>query len=99
MPWLVALPSLLQFHSKPIERAINGQPSVLVRQGKYVEKNMNQERVPPEEIYSAMRESGIERLSQVRWASLEPDGKISIVPEEAASHGVVTSKDVNAEAG
>ena len=83
---LVYLSSLLQFYFKPIERAINGQPSVLVRRGKYVEKAMIQERIPPEEIFNAMRNSGIDRLSQVRWAILEPDGKISIVAEEDATN-------------
>jgi uncharacterized membrane protein YcaP (DUF421 family) len=82
---LVYISSLLQFYNKPIERAINSQPSVLVQKGKYIEKTINQERVPPEEVFSAMREAGIDELNKVRWAILEPDGKISIVAEEEAA--------------
>lgn len=79
---LVYFSSLLQFHSKPLERAINSQPSILVRHGKYIAKNMNEERIPPEELYTSMHEAGVDDLKQVRWAILEPDGKIAIIKEE-----------------
>jgi uncharacterized membrane protein YcaP (DUF421 family) len=79
---LVYLSSLLQHGNKQVDAAINAQPTVLVRQGSYVGKHMNEERITPEEIYSAMHESGLDRLEQVRWAILESDGRISIVPED-----------------
>jgi uncharacterized membrane protein YcaP (DUF421 family) len=84
---LVYLTSLLQFNVRSVERAISGLPAVLVRKGIFVEKHMNEERIAPEEIFSAMHQAGLERLEQVRWAILESDGKISIVPEEQARSG------------
>ena len=40
------------------------------------------ERVSAEEVFSEMHKAGLERLEQVRWAILESDGKIAIVPTE-----------------
>ena len=35
--------------------------------------------LPEEEILSEMRLAGIEKLAQVKWAILEPSGKISFI--------------------
>jgi uncharacterized membrane protein YcaP (DUF421 family) len=40
---------------------------------------MHMERIRPDEIFSEMHKAGIERLSQVRWGLLEPDGKMSFL--------------------
>ena len=79
---LVYVSSLLQYNLPRLEKAVGGTPAVLVRHGKFVERHLHEERVAPEEIFTAMHESGLERLAQVRWAILESDGKISVVPEE-----------------
>src|SRR5699024_5532559 len=94
---LVYLSSLLQHGNKQVDAAINAEPTVLVRHGSYVRKRMNEERITPEEIYSAMHESGLDRLEQVRWAILESDGRISIVPEDQG-HLMVGSTEVEAVA-
>jgi uncharacterized membrane protein YcaP (DUF421 family) len=79
---LVYVTSLWQYNNKQIDKAINGLPAVLIQHGHYVDRHMNEERIAPEEIFNAMHESGLERLDQVRWAILETDGRISIVPED-----------------
>jgi uncharacterized membrane protein YcaP (DUF421 family) len=88
---LVYLSSLLQYNNSPIDKAINGLPAVVVRHGEYVGKHMNEERITPEEIFNAMHQSGLDRLEQVRWAILETDGKISIVPEEQGKNVISPS--------
>ena len=82
---LVYLSSLVQHNSKRFRRVVNGMPTVLVRRGQYIARNMDEERISPDEIFDAMHESGLERLEQVRWAILEAGGRISIVPEESVS--------------
>lgn len=79
---LVYLSSVVQHTNKSIDTALNGMPAVIVQHGEYVGKHMNQERISPDEIYGAMHESGLDRLEQVRYAILETDGRISIVPED-----------------
>lgn len=82
---VVFLISLLKHISQPAERIIEGVSSVLVQHGKFVEENLNKERVTPDEIFGEMHKSGLEELSQVKWAILETDGKISVVPEDSES--------------
>jgi uncharacterized membrane protein YcaP (DUF421 family) len=81
---LVYMSSLLQHNNKRLGKAVNGSPAVLVRRGQFIQRNMDEERISPEEIFEAMHESGLERLEQVRWAILETGGRISMIPEEAA---------------
>lgn len=77
---LVFFTGLLTFRSRRAEAVLDGEPAVLVHDGKFVEKNLRRERVTPEEIFSEMHLSGIERIEDVRWAILESEGKIAIVP-------------------
>lgn len=79
---LVYISSLLQHSSERIEKVFSSSPTVLVQNGSFVDKHMNQERVSPEEIFDAMFQSGLDRLEQVKWAILASDGKINIVPKE-----------------
>ena len=79
---LVVLTSVLSHMSKRAHTAINGTPTVLVRAGRYVEENMNRERIGPEELLAEMHKAGYEKLEQIRWAILEDDGKISLVPAD-----------------
>lgn len=83
---LVFLNSVLTHVSKAFERVVESTPSVLAHHGKLVQENLEKERITPDELYSEMRKSGLERLEQVRWAVLEGDGKISIVPQEGNGH-------------
>jgi uncharacterized membrane protein YcaP (DUF421 family) len=79
---LVFLTSVLMQWSRKAEHLIAGKPAVLVYDGQYVPDNMNRERITPDEIFTEMHKSGLEKLEQVKWAVLEPDGKIAIVPAE-----------------
>ncbi len=61
------------------ERWIEGAPRILVREGKLIESNMKRDRLTRRELESEMRIAGIARLSDVAWAILEPEGKISFI--------------------
>jgi uncharacterized membrane protein YcaP (DUF421 family) len=77
---LTFVASVLQYRHKRVEEAMFGTPSVLVQHGRFVEESLHKEHIPPAEVFAAMHESGLEKLSQVKWAVLEQDGRISIVP-------------------
>jgi uncharacterized membrane protein YcaP (DUF421 family) len=79
---LVFLTGLLTFRWAKAERALEGEPTILVRDGKYLEQNMRRERVTPDEVVTEMHLSGIERLEDVRWAIMEVEGKISIIAKD-----------------
>jgi len=79
---IVFLNSFLSFHFNFFEKLVSGSPVVLVSNGKFQENAMNKERVTAEEIFDQMHKSGLYELSQVKWAILESDGKISVVPKD-----------------
>ena len=66
--------------SRAVSRVVDAAPTVLVQHGELILESLNAERVTAEELFSEMRHAGLSRLSQVEWAILEGDGKISIVP-------------------
>jgi uncharacterized membrane protein YcaP (DUF421 family) len=76
---LVLLTSALSQRYPAIERALEAAPTLLVMDGKLLERNMNAERIAPDELVSEMRKRGIEQLEGVRFAVLEGDGNISFV--------------------
>jgi uncharacterized membrane protein YcaP (DUF421 family) len=83
---LVFLNSLLAHVSRKYESVVESTPTVLAHNGKLVPENLHRERITPSEIYAEMRKTGLERLEQVRWAVLEGDGKISVVPLEGTAN-------------
>jgi uncharacterized membrane protein YcaP (DUF421 family) len=82
---LVFLTSVLTHRFKPIEHLISNSSAVLVHKGQIFEEVLNKERVTPEEIMEEARKSGVDTLEQIKWAVLEPDGSIAIVPEGQSS--------------
>jgi uncharacterized membrane protein YcaP (DUF421 family) len=64
-------------------RLLQPEPAIVVRDGQYLAGNMRREGVDREEVESAIREHGLEDVSQVQMAVLEPDGTISIVSRDA----------------
>lgn len=77
---LVLIISIITHKNKRVGSIIEGNPTVLVSNGQFVEDNMNRERISSNEVYSEMHKSGLAKIEQVRWAILEPDGRISFIP-------------------
>jgi uncharacterized membrane protein YcaP (DUF421 family) len=63
--------------SRRLRRLIEGQPTLLVHDGKIIEAHMARERVSMDELRRALREHGISSSDQVALAVLEVDGSIS----------------------
>jgi uncharacterized membrane protein YcaP (DUF421 family) len=63
--------------NRRMRRLIEGQPSLLVHDGKVIESHMARERVSMDELHRALREHGISSCDQVALAVLEVDGSIS----------------------
>jgi uncharacterized membrane protein YcaP (DUF421 family) len=62
-------------------RLVDGTPVVLYENGQWHEKRMRALRVLEADVMVAVRQRGLMRLEQVRYAVAERDGKISIVPQ------------------
>lgn len=60
-------------------RVVEGLPLVLVRDGVPIEAAMALEQMPLAEVEEAARQQGVADLADVRYAILEPSGRISII--------------------
>jgi uncharacterized membrane protein YcaP (DUF421 family) len=79
---LVFITSVAVHISKRAELIVEGIPVVLAHGGKLIPETMNKERVTAEELFAEMHKTGIEELKEVKWAILDSDGKIAIIPED-----------------
>ena len=71
--------SYISFRFKTMRPILNGEPIVLVEEGKLIEPNLRRQRLTREEIGAEARLEGISAIEDVRWAILETDGRISFV--------------------
>lgn len=67
------------FKSKKIRKVIEGNPVVIVRNGKILKENLRREKLTIENLEEAVRSNGVKDISEVDIAVLETDGEISII--------------------
>jgi uncharacterized membrane protein YcaP (DUF421 family) len=79
---LSVLVSWLSFRVAPLRRLTEGEPIVLVQDGKPIERNMRRERITLEDVHEELRRSQIASVADVAWAILEDDGHISCIPRK-----------------
>jgi uncharacterized membrane protein YcaP (DUF421 family) len=66
-----------------LQRAVEGTPTLLINDGKFVSEHLRREGLEEDEVLMAIREHGVSDVKDVRMAVLEVDGSISIVPADA----------------
>jgi uncharacterized membrane protein YcaP (DUF421 family) len=75
--WLVAW---LTFRHKHVERMVENVPTVLIKHGQVLHANLDREHMSMPELRAALRKEGITTMSEVRYAILEEDGHVSVIP-------------------
>ena len=65
-----------------LERVFSSEPTILISNGRIVDRNCEREDVSVEELEMAAREKGIGELKNVHTAILEVNGDISIIPKD-----------------
>jgi uncharacterized membrane protein YcaP (DUF421 family) len=80
---LATATAFVTFRSKRIRNVIEGEPVILVQDGRLIERNMKNERLTEDEVLEQARlQQGVETLDEVKWAVLETSGSISIVKKQ-----------------
>ena len=73
--------SIANFRWRRADKLLNDVPLILVADGAVLQDRLERERVSEDDILEQARlRWGVERMDQVRFAVLERDGQISIVP-------------------
>lgn len=66
-----------------LEHAIDGVPIIVVENGRPLHDRLRKSRIDEQDILTAARRlRGLERMEQIKYAVLETDGGISIIPRE-----------------
>jgi uncharacterized membrane protein YcaP (DUF421 family) len=73
--------SLLKQHFPRLDRLLEGQPLIIVENGCPLRDRMGKARVDEEDVLTAARHlHGLERMEQIKYAVLERNGGITIIP-------------------
>lgn len=71
----------MAFHSSRFEKLVQGKPQVLIIDGKVVEAVKKKEELSDEELGQALRKGGVEDISEVRKATIETNGNITVIQQ------------------
>jgi uncharacterized membrane protein YcaP (DUF421 family) len=74
--------SLLKRRSERITYLLDGSPTVVVEHGTPLQERLAKARLRLDDIMESARENGLERVEQIKYAIIERNGKISIIPAE-----------------
>src|SRR5580765_4942443 len=78
---LQVLVSWLSYRFARLRPLLEGDPIVVLQDGKVIERNLRRERLTVEELAEAARGQQIAHLADVRFAILETSGTISFIPK------------------
>lgn len=76
---LTVLSSYLTFKSSRARTVIQGEPLIVVQDGKPLEQNMRSQRLTVDDVMEEARDKEIENLDEIKFAVLEPGGKMTFM--------------------
>jgi len=77
----------ISYRFRRVRPVLEGDPIVLIENGRPIERNMKRERLTLPELEAEARLQQVASLDEIRWAVLETNGRISIIPRENGSGG------------
>jgi uncharacterized membrane protein YcaP (DUF421 family) len=76
--------SWASYRSQVIDKLTGASPTVLVQDGQILHDHLAKERMNEAEVWSELRLMGVDKIEEVKKATLEPNGKISVLQQEWA---------------
>jgi uncharacterized membrane protein YcaP (DUF421 family) len=76
---LQVLTSYMNFKFPRLRPVLDGEPIVVVQDGKAVQRNLDRERITLDDLSEAARKEGIGSIDEVAWAVMETNGQISFI--------------------
>ena len=77
--WSYAL-DWLSLRFRPLRRFAYPRPENLIENGNPLWEKIERELITEEQLYSLLRQQGIEDINEVKEAKIEPNGQISVIP-------------------
>jgi uncharacterized membrane protein YcaP (DUF421 family) len=82
--------------SRKMEKLINAVPSLIFYNGEFIEKTMAKEAITKGEIFSTIRNSGIDQLDEVKAVVMELNGQITVV-KKSSGKGCSSLDDITSQ--
>jgi uncharacterized membrane protein YcaP (DUF421 family) len=80
---LQVLTSYIAFRFRRVRPILQGEPIVLVENGKLIDRNMRRERLTLDDLAEKARLSEIASIAEIKWAVLETNGDISFIKQSS----------------
>lgn len=74
----------LSVRSEKVQRLVKAEPTLIIRDGSFLENALRRERLTHEEVLAALRSHGVTDVRRVAAAILETDGSVSVLSEGVA---------------
>ena len=78
---LTVFVSYTSFRFPTLRPLLDGDPVIVMEDGKPIDRNLRRNRITLEELAAAARLEGLASVSDVRWAVLETNGRLSFIPK------------------
>ena len=97
---LEILVSFIKNKSEKMKRIIDGEPSFVIYRGKLRQRVLRENRISMNEILSELRVLGVGDISEVDYAILEQNGKLSVLKKDKdrLAHTLIIDGEVNERA-
>lgn len=89
--------SHLSLRSRNFRKLVDGEPSIIIKDGKIIEKQMKKQRYNFDDLLMQLRENNIRYISDVEFAILEPTGKLSVIKKEKNKTGYTVGLIIDGE--
>lgn len=94
--------TFLTTKSQLLKKVFDGTPSVIIKKGQLDQKEMGRLRMSVEELIGECRQAGIFDISDIEYAILEENGKLSVLesakngePERGIAHVLIVDGEVS----
>src|SRR5579884_81849 len=79
---LTAAMSFVTYKWRRAQTLIEGEPLILVEDGRPIEKNLRAERLNLDDVAEEARGQGIESVDEIKWCVLETSGTMSFIKKK-----------------
>lgn len=77
----------------PVRKIIDGEPTVVIQNGRILERNMKRMYYNMDDLLMQLRNEGVFEVGEVEFAIMEPNGKLSVLKK--SQYEEVTPKDLH----
>jgi uncharacterized membrane protein YcaP (DUF421 family) len=81
---LAALDAYASYANARVRALLEGKPTVVLRNGELIHDGMRAERLSEQDVMAMLRLQGVQDVREVRLATVEADGELSVLKQEWA---------------